>query len=236
MNLMNDNFRGAYLTTEAAVSYYNMKHSTNDKIFIRPTVDRILLMVGSREIIKKKNFFGKTKTFLWFSFQPMCIYFRKHSCLTDAFDEQINLYTDSGLMNNWVSQFSQKKYLRFHSTIDNQRSHQKLQLTQFGGTFLLCSGMIFATTLVFLLELFSKRISIIRKIMDILQWYTTHTIYYEQLSSFVTMLQIVAYGTKLPLWRDVLCNSGAKKLEKKRTDFWFLMLQIRLGVLNRKSC
>lgn len=156
--LLDTNFKGAYLTTEASVAYYNMKHITNNKIVVRPTLDRVLLMVN------KGTFKGILISQKWF--QPMCIYFRKHSCLTDAFDEQINIYTDSGLMDNWVSQFSQKKYVRFTST-ENQRSHQKLQLLQLEGTFRLCLCMTCITIFIFFLELLSKKILIIRKLIEI---------------------------------------------------------------------
>lgn len=44
---MDTDFKGAFLTTEAAVSYYNMKHITNNKIVVRPTLDRVLLMVNN---------------------------------------------------------------------------------------------------------------------------------------------------------------------------------------------
>lgn len=42
---MDVNFKGAFITTEASVSYYNMKHLTNNEIQVRPTLDRVLLMV-----------------------------------------------------------------------------------------------------------------------------------------------------------------------------------------------
>lgn len=42
---MDTSFKGAYLTTEASVSYYNMKHIKNNQIVVRPTLDRVLLMV-----------------------------------------------------------------------------------------------------------------------------------------------------------------------------------------------
>lgn len=45
MKLMDTNFRGAFLTTEAAVSYYNKRHIKNNQIVVRPTSDRVLLMV-----------------------------------------------------------------------------------------------------------------------------------------------------------------------------------------------
>lgn len=91
----------------------------------------------------------------------MCIYFRKHSCLTDAFNEQINLYINSGLMNNWVSQFSQRKYLEI-STTHNQRNHKALEVSQFSGTFLLCFSMISITVVIFALELLSQKYRTIR--------------------------------------------------------------------------
>ncbi|XP_037040009.1 uncharacterized protein LOC119077005 isoform X2 [Bradysia coprophila] len=143
LKLMDNDFKGAYITTEASVAYYNKKHVANNSYFVRSTKDRVLLM-------------------------PMCIYFRKHSCLTDAFDEQIKLYTDSGLINNWVSQFSQKKYLQFQST-SNQRSHQKLKLSQFSGTFGLCFGMICVTILTFCFELLSQRFLVIRKFVELFE-------------------------------------------------------------------
>lgn len=43
--LMDPDFKGAFLTTESTVSYYNMKHSANNKLVVRPTLDRVLLMV-----------------------------------------------------------------------------------------------------------------------------------------------------------------------------------------------
>lgn len=44
---MDTNFKGAFLTTEASVSYYNKIHIKNTKIVVRPTSDRVLLMVNT---------------------------------------------------------------------------------------------------------------------------------------------------------------------------------------------
>lgn len=44
--LMDVDFKGAYITTEPSVSYYNKKHAAGDNsYFVKATKDRVLLMV-----------------------------------------------------------------------------------------------------------------------------------------------------------------------------------------------
>lgn len=71
-------------------------------------------------------------------------------------------------MNNWVSHFSQRKYLQV-STTQNQRIHKALELSQYNGTFLLCFGMISVTIAVFFLELLSLKFCTIRFFFRILE-------------------------------------------------------------------
>lgn len=134
--LQDNTFEGAFLSTEAGVAYYN-KMNKNKTIL---TSEQLFLV-------------------------PFSIFFKKHSCLIQSVNEQINDYTSSGLMHNWVSHFIDSRFLS-KKTEQQDASPNKLAVNQLTGAFQLCIFVYFLSILIFFLEILAIRIKCVRFMLD----------------------------------------------------------------------
>lgn len=91
---------------------------------------------------------------------PYCMYFRKHSCLEDPFNQQMNLYSSSGLIVQWAKNFKKPPFKR------DRTDPKALSLNQIGGVLVICIFMAAASVIVFSFELMSNCHGTIKTIMD----------------------------------------------------------------------
>lgn len=137
-NLTDDNFEGAYLANSLRVDYFNI---VNDR----------------KAVIRKSKEYIRSLTF--------CMYFRKHSCLIEPFNQQIAAFTSSGLINFWAKKF--KKSLQNKS---GQTEPKPISVDQIVGIIIVCGGLLTVSIIVFILELLSTRIGVIKRILDFLMF------------------------------------------------------------------
>lgn len=95
----------------------------------------------------------------------LVFYLRKHSCLTAAFNKHLLKMISSGLIGRSVKEYRDMKYLY----VRRDKAPKVLLLDQVVGVFLLCFGLYAIALFVFLLEMVSIRIVIIRKCLDIVR-------------------------------------------------------------------
>lgn len=143
-NLTDDEFNGAYMTIKQIVDYYNVENFP--KINILRTKDYVQLM-------------------------PLCIYYRKHSCLVRPFNAQINAYVSSGLVDMWAGKFEKPYFLK----LGDRRSEPKpLSIDQITGPIAVCTICIAISVIVFILELLSTGdITAIKILLDFLTFNMT---------------------------------------------------------------
>lgn len=135
--LQDNTFDGAFLSTEAGIAYYNKMHKNKT---VLSTVEQLFLV-------------------------PFSIFFKKHSCLTAPVNEQINDYTSSGLLHNWVSHFIDPRYLS-KKTDQQDASPKRLAVNQLIGAFQLCIFMYGFSIFIFFLEIISSHIECVRLMLD----------------------------------------------------------------------
>lgn len=135
--LQDNSFEGAFLSTEASVAYYN-KMNRNKTV---PSSLQKLFLV------------------------PFSIFFKKHSCLTASVNEQINDYTSSGLLQTWVSQFIDPRFLS-KKTDQQDASPNKLAINQLVGAFQLCIFVYGLSIFIFVLEIIAPHIECVRFMLD----------------------------------------------------------------------
>lgn len=136
-NLTDENFNGAIMVVSQVVDNFN---------FINFPKFNILT---TKEYIQQLPFF---------------IYFRKHSCLLEAFDNQIHAYESSGLINYWANSFL--KLLQFQ----NKNNAKALKLNQFFGIVTVCGCLILVSIFLFVFELMSESNALVRTILDFLTY------------------------------------------------------------------
>lgn len=133
-NLTDDDFDGAYQTISQSVDYFNLLN------FPKPSV-----------LKTKQNI----------QMMPMCMYYRKHSCLLKPFNDQINLYSSSGLIAFWASGFSKTRHNK-----NGQMEEKKLSINQISGLITVCSVLLVISIIVFIFELISTSHEAVRKLID----------------------------------------------------------------------
>lgn len=104
----------------------------------------------------------KTKQYV--QAMPFCMYFRKHSCFERPFNEQLNLYSSSGLIYQWARQFSKP------SVKDDEMEPKPLSLNQIAGVLVICMALIATSIIVFIFELISNCHGTVKKMMDFLTY------------------------------------------------------------------
>lgn len=136
-HLLDSEFEGAFLGTEASVSYYN---KMNPRKAVALTNQMYLV--------------------------PFSMFFKKHSCLTAEVNSQINAYTSSGLLQNWINRFMDKKYFNYLQSNQRDREHTQLNLDQLWGAVQLCLGSFCMCICIFAMEIASIRYRWIKHVMD----------------------------------------------------------------------
>lgn len=138
-NLTNDNANIAIMTISQVADYFNLLHFPNIQIL-------------------------KTKQYI--QAMPFCMYFRKHSFLERPFNQQLNLYSSSGLIVQWAKNFRKQPF-------DSDRVEPRpLLLDQITGVLAVCVCLTAASVVVFILELMSNCHDTIKRIMDFFTYRT----------------------------------------------------------------
>lgn len=105
--------------------------------------------------------FYKTSPDVVFSFN-LVIYMQKQSCLEQEFNDQILALTGGGFLDSWALRFINRDHMKEL----NDHQPTKLNMSQLSGGYeLLISGLLIATV-VFLMELLSYRIKLLRYFMN----------------------------------------------------------------------
>lgn len=134
-NLTNDDFKGAYQTISQSVDYFNMLN------FPKP---------------------GVLKTKQKIQVMPICMYYRKHSCLVKPFNEQINSYWSSGLIVFWARAFKRPRLSKNNNPIEPKT----LSLDQISGLMTVCGFLYAISLIVFIFELISTSHEAVRNVFD----------------------------------------------------------------------
>lgn len=99
---------------------------------------------------------------------PYGIYFRKHSCLVQAFNWEINKYTSNGLISSWTAGLTHEKLIKEY--IHNERlqlqAPQKLSMKQIQGVFIICMVMYLISGGILVIELLAGRFKFIRVVVE----------------------------------------------------------------------
>lgn len=113
-------------------------------------------------LIKFPNF-NVLKTKQYIKLTPICMCFRKHSCLLKTFNNNINALISGGLIDFWASKY------RPRFPIKPGRTEPKpLSLDQISGIFKVCAYLMFLSVILFILELFSPDYESIKILIDFL--------------------------------------------------------------------
>lgn len=134
-----DTMKAAFLTQQASVAYYNYRN-TNATV------------IPSRQVL---------------FVTPFNIFFRKHSCLTRAINNEINKYLSSGILFHWVRRFFDRKYL-LEAAKAPPSQHTPLGMRNVQGIFSLWFFMLMVSSLVFLLERLSRRVAFLCRVFNII--------------------------------------------------------------------
>lgn len=141
-NLTDEQFDGVYMTISQVVDYFNFKHFPKFKI------------LKTKEYIKQL---------------PFCIYYRKHSCLLEAFDRQIRAYTSGGLINYWADSFLKLHHLQ-NNNDGSEMEAKALKLNQFSGIVTICGCLIIVSVILFIFEFLSESNALVKTILDFLTY------------------------------------------------------------------
>lgn len=139
--LRNSSFKGAFLAAKDVIVYYNRKHWKRGTISI--SKDRIFLL-------------------------PISIYFKKNTCLSTAFNEQIHKYTNGGLINTWADIFISEYSRRVKRRNLDLSAPEKLSLDQISGIIIICVVMYAFSGFVLGMEILSTKYKWIRVIFDVI--------------------------------------------------------------------
>lgn len=132
-NLTDPNFDGAFMTMLQTVEYFNLMNFP--KIKILSTKQYVQLM-------------------------PYCIHYRKHSSLYRPFNDQLYMYTSSGLIAAWARQFMKPPYK------NDEMEPKPLSLHQVAGVVAVCIVMIGMSLFVFIFELIAARHEIVKSTVE----------------------------------------------------------------------
>lgn len=127
------------MTTAAFVSYFNKNNQNHP---VRPSREQIFLM-------------------------PFCILFKKHSCLTKSVNKQINAYITSGLLQIWIRQYKELRYLNLKPEY-HRSGNRPLEMAQLEGTFTYCLCLLGFSCIVFMCEILSKKMYVFRGVIEFL--------------------------------------------------------------------
>lgn len=94
-------------------------------------------------------------------------YFAKHSKFVDAFNQQLNLFIESGLIEYWTERFiDRKKYEK------RDKIPQKLGVNGILAIFTICTALYTISLLVFIAEILSDKFAFLkRSIENLTYWY-----------------------------------------------------------------
>ncbi|XP_059619128.1 uncharacterized protein LOC132263401 [Phlebotomus argentipes] len=132
-------FKGAMIGTEFALSYLNQK------FFLKGI----------------KYHSVRHETILY----PVSMVMQKYSHLVQAFDTELWKFKENGLVSKWTSEFYDSKFVKPQP---DQGLQKPLIFRQLHGIFLIYIVMIGFSFLVFLLELFSGRFTLLRRFFNFL--------------------------------------------------------------------
>ncbi|KAG4066326.1 hypothetical protein HA402_000550 [Bradysia odoriphaga] len=132
--LQDDDFDGVFMTQ--IFDYYTYLHP-NDRIF------------QCKEIIRMVSY---------------TIYLRKHSCLTQPLNQQIQMLTSSGLISGWNSNFKRNSASKLRTT--DQIEPKRLSVDQVNGLIVICMILYAISVIVFVFELVSSRRRPIKIVLD----------------------------------------------------------------------
>lgn len=136
-NVTDDNFGGAYMVISTIVDYFNLINFPRVKIL--KTKDSVQSM-------------------------PLCIYYRKHSCLVRPFNEQIFAYQTGGLDLKWAMEYQKPQYLKYKRHMESKA----LSFDQINGLIIVCIFCYVISIIVFILELMSTSHGSIKILLDFL--------------------------------------------------------------------
>lgn len=126
MKLLGSDFKGAFVSSEDHVAYWNKLGFPNEFYTICNTKIKVI---------------------------NLCIYMRKNSCLTAEINRQILGFNANGLMRIWALQYIDRAYLKERV---KDPEPQQLQINQLLGGFQLYAGGIAIGFVVFILEIIIK--------------------------------------------------------------------------------
>lgn len=132
-NLTDENFDGAFMVISQIVDFFNVQHFPNIKIL-------------------------KTKQYV--QLMPFSMFFRKHSCLLKPFNDQINLFSSSGLIAAWAKHYEKSAFK------SDSMEPKALSIDQISGVITVCICLIAASLILFILELMSTSHEAVQFILD----------------------------------------------------------------------
>lgn len=134
LQLRNSSHDGVYMTYAQVIEYYNQQN------FPQP------------EILKTKESIQML---------PFSIFFRKHSCITNTFNRQIEAGTSSGLISFWADRLT-KSHFKFNGKI----KPKTLKFNQIKGILMICMCLYGFSIIIFFVELLSARHKRIKRFVD----------------------------------------------------------------------
>ncbi|XP_053677921.1 uncharacterized protein LOC128728323 [Anopheles nili] len=134
--------------------------------------DRVVVcpidMVAYNNKLKRRKHLGK-KIYVTresITFFPLTIYYPKKSFLTQVFDHEIKKIIQSGIINFWVRNYGDYDLDTGRRTSQTATSPRKLTLKHMVGAYQILLGVHLLAIIVFLFELASIRIVIIRRLLE----------------------------------------------------------------------
>lgn len=134
-NVTKENADCAFMTISSVVDYFN------------------LLNFPQIQILKTKQSVQA---------MPVCMYFRKHSCLEKPFNHEINKFSSGGLIQQWARTFK-NRLLKIDKT-----EPKALSINQIAGVMTICYCLMATSVMVFIFELMSNCHESIKLLMDFL--------------------------------------------------------------------
>lgn len=94
-----------------------------------------------------------------FLLNPITVYFRKSFYLTDDVNELISMLHANGLIDHWISDYADSKYLMF-SQHSSKQEPERLSINHLKGIFIVWLVGISIASFTFLIEILSSKLSI----------------------------------------------------------------------------
>ena len=139
--MLDEDFQGAFLSNEPAISYFNINNFRSGRMILP---SEVIFLV------------------------PFSMYFRKHSCLVASANRQINDYTSSGLLLNWVHKYVDEKFLSIKKMgLKKIVEHRPLELDQLRGSLMLIF-LVDRACLLFIMEIMSPQYMLLKNILNFL--------------------------------------------------------------------